>query len=42
MGNQGRSGEGLRLMSEWVASGVLGDVKEVHAWTNRPVWPQGI
>jgi predicted dehydrogenase len=42
MGNQGRSGEGLRLISEWVAAGVLGEVKEVHAWTNRPVWPQGI
>ena len=42
MGNQGHSGEGLRLISEWVAAGVLGDVKEVHAWTNRPVWPQGI
>ena len=42
MGNQGRSGEGLRLISEWVAAGVLGQVKEVHAWTNRPVWPQGV
>jgi len=42
MGNQGHSGEGLRLISEWVAAGALGDVKEVHAWTNRPVWPQGV
>ena len=42
MGNQGHSGEGLRLVSEWVASGALGQVKEVHAWTNRPVWPQGV
>ena len=42
MGNQGHSGEGLRLVSEWVAAGVLGKVKEVHAWTNRPVWPQGV
>ena len=42
MGNQGHSGEGLRLVSEWVAAGVLGQVKEVHAWTNRPVWPQGV
>ncbi len=42
MGNQGRSGEGLRLMMEWVAAGALGQVKEVHGWTNRPVWPQGI
>ncbi len=42
MGNQGHSGEGLRLITEWIASGALGDVKEVHAWTNRPVWPQGV
>ena len=42
MGNQGHSGEGLRLISEWLAAGALGDVKEVHAWTNRPVWPQGV
>lgn len=42
MGNQGHSGEGVRLISEWVAAGALGEVKEVHAWTNRPVWPQGI
>jgi predicted dehydrogenase len=42
MGNQGHSGEGLRLLTEWVNAGVLGQVKEVHAWTNRPVWPQGV
>ncbi|HOG29865.1 MAG TPA: Gfo/Idh/MocA family oxidoreductase, partial [Vicinamibacterales bacterium] len=42
MGNQGHSGEGLRLISEWVAAGALGQIKEVHAWTNRPVWPQGV
>jgi predicted dehydrogenase len=42
MGNQGRSGEGLRLLTEWVQAGVLGEVREVHAWTNRPVWPQGV
>ncbi|MCK5000341.1 MAG: Gfo/Idh/MocA family oxidoreductase [Anaerohalosphaera sp.] len=42
MGNQGHSGEGARLICEWVADGAIGDVKEVHCWTNRPVWPQGI
>jgi predicted dehydrogenase len=42
MGNQGHSGEGLRLISEWVAAGALGQIKDVHAWTNRPVWPQGV
>jgi len=42
MGNQGHANEGWRLLYEWVHSGALGDVKEVHTWTNRPVWPQGI
>jgi predicted dehydrogenase len=43
MGNQGHAGEGVRLLKEWVDAGVLGDVREVHCWTNRPVnvWPQG-
>ncbi len=42
MGNQGHAEEGARLINEWVADGVLGTVSEVHCWTNRPVWPQGI
>ncbi|HEY3320068.1 MAG TPA: Gfo/Idh/MocA family oxidoreductase [Planctomycetota bacterium] len=42
MGNQGHSGEGIRLMCEWIWSGAIGPVHEVHAWTNRPVWPQGV
>lgn len=42
MGNQGRSGEGTRLICEWIWDGAIGPVREVHAWTNRPVWPQGI
>ena len=42
MGNQGRSGDGTRQICEWLWSGVIGQVTEVHAWTNRPVWPQGI
>ena len=42
MGNQGHSGEGVRLVCEWIWAGAIGDVREVHAWTNRPVWPQGI
>lgn len=41
MGNQGYSNEGTRQCAEMVWSGVIGDVTEVHAWTNRPVWPQG-
>jgi predicted dehydrogenase len=42
MGNQGHSGDGARLCCEWIQSGAIGQVREVHAWTNRPVWPQGI
>ncbi|MHC4153914.1 MAG: Gfo/Idh/MocA family protein [Planctomycetota bacterium] len=42
MGNQGHSGEGVRLICEWIWDGAIGEVREVHAWTNRPVWPQGI
>ena len=42
MGNQGHSGDGVRKICEWIWAGIIGDVKEAHAWTNRPVWPQGI
>ncbi|MDZ7370177.1 MAG: Gfo/Idh/MocA family oxidoreductase [candidate division KSB1 bacterium] len=42
MGNQGHSGDGVRQICEWIWDGAIGDVYEVHAWTNRPVWPQGI
>ena len=42
MGNQGNSGEGARLICEWVWDGAIGPVHEIHAWTDRPVWPQGI
>ena len=42
MGNQGSAGAGFRRNVEIVQSGILGDVKEVHVWTNRPIWPQGL
>jgi predicted dehydrogenase len=41
MGNQGHAGEGIRLVREWFQAGVLGEVREVNIWTNRPIWPQG-
>ncbi len=41
MGNQGTANTGLREAVEVVQSGGIGDVTEVHVWTNRPVWPQG-
>ncbi len=42
MGNQGHTFEGTRQIREWVEAGVIGPVREVHYWTNRPIWAQGI
>ena len=42
MGNQGYSNEGTRRCAEMIWAGEIGNVTEVHAWTNRPVWPQGL
>ena len=41
MGNQGHANKGNRLIVEWIRDGAIGEIKEVHTWTNRPVWPQG-
>src|SRR5579872_2115328 len=40
MGNQGTAANGLRKAVELVRAGVLGEINEVHVWTNRPIWPQ--
>jgi predicted dehydrogenase len=37
MGNQGHSFESMRLLKEWLDAGAIGNVTEVHAWTDRPV-----
>ena len=42
MGNQGHSSDEARLINEWVQAGVIGNVREVHVWTNRPIWGQGL
>jgi predicted dehydrogenase len=50
MGNQGMAFEGNRLMTEWIDAGAIGDVREVHVWSDRPTrkgktpgwWAQGI
>ena len=42
MGNQGHSRDGTRIVREWIDAGVIGDVREVQHWTNRPIWPQGL
>jgi len=42
MGNQGHSSDEARLINEWVRAGVIGSVREVHVWTDRPIWKQGL
>jgi predicted dehydrogenase len=42
MGNQGHSHDGTRRIRELIQANVIGPVSQVHVWTNRPVWPQGI
>jgi hypothetical protein len=42
MGNQGNSGEGIRQICEWIWAGIIGEITSVDAWTNRPIWPQGL
>src|SRR5215469_3661099 len=42
MGNQGYSNEGTRQVAEMIWAGEIGNVTQVHAWTDRPIWPQGL
>ena len=44
MGNNGHAGEGLRLTYEYIHAGAIGAIREVHAWSDRPMgwWPQGV
>jgi predicted dehydrogenase len=42
MGNQHASADPARIIKEWIDAGLIGDVTGVQAWTNRPVWPQGV
>ncbi|WP_165228769.1 Gfo/Idh/MocA family protein [Aquisphaera insulae] len=42
MGNGGHSSEATRRVVEIVRAGVIGPVREVHAWSDRPIWPQGV
>lgn len=42
MGNQGHAGAGTRLIREYYDAGAIGEIREIHYWTNRPIWPQGI
>ena len=40
MGNQGASGDDTAWVCESIWNGDIGEITEVHAWTNRPIWPQ--
>ena len=44
MGNQGHSSDDARRGQDYLAAGIIGEIKEVHVWTNRPLgyWPQGV
>ena len=42
MGNQGTALATLRKSAAVIRKGAIGNVSEVHVWTNRPVWPQGL
>src|SRR5690606_38921369 len=42
MGNEGHSDDEVRLVTELIHAGVIGEVHEVHTSTNRPIWPQGL
>jgi predicted dehydrogenase len=42
MGNMGTASSGFREGVEIIQSGALGPIEEVHVWSNRPIWPQGV
>ena len=42
MGNAGHAGEPIRRLCEMVWNGAIGPVRQAHAWSNRPSWPQAI
>ena len=41
MGNQAHANDHMRRCVELIRAGIVGKVKEIHAWTNRPIWAQG-
>jgi hypothetical protein len=42
MGNQGSAGDGLRRAVECIQAGIIGHARELHVWSNRPIWPQAL
>lgn len=42
MGDQGHAGSGLILWKKMMDTNAFGEIKEVHSWSDRPIWPQGM
>jgi predicted dehydrogenase len=42
MGNTAASGPGVRQIIDWIWDGQIGEVRRVDAYTDRPIWPQGL
>jgi len=42
MSVQSCASEGACATEEWVQSGIIGPVRAVHVWTDRPIWPQSL
>ncbi len=42
MGIEGHSNDNVRKVTEYIWSGAIGEIREAHTWTNRPIWPQGL
>ncbi|HPW76088.1 MAG TPA: Gfo/Idh/MocA family oxidoreductase [Kiritimatiellia bacterium] len=42
MGNQGHAGPGLILWKKMMDAKAFGEIEQVHTWSDRPIWPQGM
>ncbi|UCG29087.1 MAG: Gfo/Idh/MocA family oxidoreductase [Bacteroidales bacterium] len=42
MGIEGHSNDNVRKVAEYIWNGTIGEIRKVHTWTNRPIWPQGL
>ncbi len=42
MGNEGHSSSNVADVCELIWSGAIGKISRVEAWTDRPIWPQGL
>ena len=42
MGIEGHSNDDVRKVTEYIWNGAIGEIRECHTWTNRPIWPQGL